>query len=73
MINFLSPLALSSYLGTTACLSAIVLSIQRGYHHSIKLSENDSDDVLVKYDQHRDPKVPFADSNRIPRLILAHF
>lgn len=73
MIDFLSPLALSSYLGVTICVSAIVLSIQRGYHHTIKLSENDTDDVLIKYDQDRDPKVPFADSNRVPRLIFGTF
>ncbi|CAO3626391.1 unnamed protein product [Cunninghamella blakesleeana] len=73
MINFLSPLALSSYQGITICISAIVLSIQRGYHHKIRLSENDTDNALVKYDQDRDPKIPFANSNCIPRLIFGSF
>ncbi|KAI8343122.1 P-loop containing nucleoside triphosphate hydrolase protein [Chlamydoabsidia padenii] len=60
---------LSSTLALTTCVSALVLSIQRGYYHKIQLPlEDGTDQITVKYDHNRDPKVPFSDTERIPRL-----
>lgn len=73
MINYLSPLALSLYLGITASISAIILFIQFGYHSILRQNKKDTDNILIKYDQERDLKVPFSDTHRIPRLIFGTF
>ncbi|CAO3650129.1 unnamed protein product [Cunninghamella blakesleeana] len=70
MVNFLSPLALSLYLGITTCISAIILFLPFGYFHIIKSTKKDIENELIKHDQERDLKVPFSDIHRIPRLIF---
>ncbi|ORZ17379.1 P-loop containing nucleoside triphosphate hydrolase protein [Absidia repens] len=69
MSDIPATLWLSSCLAITVCLSALVLSIQRGYYHKIQLPLEDGDtQVSVKYDQKRDASVPFSDNERLPRL-----
>ncbi|ORX49049.1 P-loop containing nucleoside triphosphate hydrolase protein [Hesseltinella vesiculosa] len=67
MQDLLSPLWLASYLAFTASGSAIFLSIQRGYYHKIRLTEEDEEPV-TKFDHERDMTVPFSDYHRLPRL-----
>lgn len=58
----------SGGLVTTACLSAIVLSIQRGvYHKRIQLEENPIE-LHLKTEAKRNTNVPYADSNRLGRV-----
>ncbi|KAK4511114.1 uncharacterized protein ATC70_012325 [Mucor velutinosus] len=59
------------YSGTlviTACVSAFVLSVQRGlYHKRIQLEDNPIEHHL-KLDVKRSPHVPYADLNRLNRI-----
>ncbi|KAI8084874.1 P-loop containing nucleoside triphosphate hydrolase protein [Halteromyces radiatus] len=71
MLEIPDKLWLSSGLAITTCLSALILSIQRGFYNKIQLPlEDGNDQVTVKYDQDRDPNVPFADTDRIPRILF---
>ncbi|GAN04018.1 multidrug resistance-associated ABC transporter [Mucor ambiguus] len=58
----------SGALVITACVSALVLSVQRGlYHKRIQLEDNTIEHHL-KLDVKRSPHVPYADSNRLNRI-----
>lgn len=68
----------SGSLAITVCVSAIVLSIQRGLYHkrllqqeetgAISLSTDDNQAPPLQTDYKRDLSVPFADTNRITRI-----
>ncbi|KAI8388117.1 P-loop containing nucleoside triphosphate hydrolase protein [Radiomyces spectabilis] len=56
-----------------ACLSGIMLSVQRGSHHKSKIALATTDDgnkyaVPLKFDEQFDPSVPFTDQHRLTRL-----
>lgn len=58
----------SGALVITTCVSAFVLSVQRGlYHKRIQLEDNPIQHHL-KLDVKRSPHVPYADSNRLNRI-----
>lgn len=60
----------SGTLALTACISVFVLSIQRGLHHKgIRLEEDNDSSIHTKNDYKRDMSVPYADSNRLTRII----
>ncbi|KAG0164899.1 hypothetical protein DFQ28_008804 [Apophysomyces sp. BC1034] len=66
------PLSLwfASSLAVTASISALVLSVQRGYYHKSKQStaESGPDPGPLKFDEQRDLSVPFADDTRLTRI-----
>ncbi|KAL0086848.1 P-loop containing nucleoside triphosphate hydrolase protein [Phycomyces blakesleeanus] len=61
---------LSSGLIAVASTSALILSIQRTYHHKNSTTEAGQDPSPIKYDDRRDLTVPFSDGDRIPRITL---
>lgn len=64
----------SSVLASTVCISAIVLSIQRGLYHKRQIAQEEGSISLsekishIKEDYKRDLSVPYADTNRITRI-----
>lgn len=54
-----------------ACLSSIVLSVQRRFYNTgIRLEDSPSTASSLKYDHLRDYTVPFADNTRLTRILF---
>ncbi|CDH57434.1 abc bile acid [Lichtheimia corymbifera JMRC:FSU:9682] len=54
---------------STACVSALTISIQRAYDHKTKRqTESGPDPSPLHFDRKRDSSVPFSDVDRVPRL-----
>lgn len=62
---------LAAGLAGTACLSSIVLSVQRRFYSTgIRLEDSPSTTSPLKYDHLRDYTVPFADDTRLTRILF---
>lgn len=55
---------------STACVSALTISIQRAYDHKTRNRQTESgpDPSPLHFDRKRDSSVPFSDVDRVPRL-----
>ncbi|KAI9485487.1 MAG: hypothetical protein EXX96DRAFT_545289 [Benjaminiella poitrasii] len=66
------PASVWSAAGLTgmACLSSIVMSIQRRFYHDTSLTQFGKDPSPLKYDHVRDYTVPFSDESRLVRVLF---